>query len=145
MKDIVLFDLDNTLANNNHRQHLITGPDADWKSFDRSCVSDTLIESAWRLHNSLRCSYYRTWIISGRSEEVRGYTEDWLAANHMSWDMLLMRPVGDHCTNDELKKRWLNDGTIDKSRVLCAFDDNEATCKMFQSEGIPAFRVLLPK
>ena len=53
----------------------------------------------------------------------------------------LMRRAGDFTPDDVLKRTWLNDGTIDKARVLCAYDDRAKVVQMWRSEGIPCFQV----
>lgn len=141
-RDIVLFDLDGTLADIKHRLHLIECDKPDWPSFYRSCVSDTVIEHMqmiWDLFE--RDQKYKLWIVSGRSDEVRGYTVDWLLHHAFRWDRLIMRPAGDYTKDCDLKLRWLQDGTIPKDRVICVFEDRSQVVNMWREQGLNCLQV----
>lgn len=141
-KDIILFDLDGTLADCTHRQHhLRSEGQKNWKQFFKECHLDTPIEHAIRVLHSLRANGYQIWITSGRSDEVRAETEEWLAAYDIDYDRLIMRRAGDHTDDGTLKPSWLENGTIPKDQVLCAFDDRNRVVKAWRATGIPCFQV----
>ena len=135
-RDIILFDLDGTLADCSHRLHHITTPEyvvgsgpipegtkKNWKAFFADCYADKPIEHAIQVANALAAHGFLIWITSGRSDEVRAETEEWLAQHRVDYHHLIMRKAGDHTDDGLLKPSWLEDGTIDKERVLLAFDD----------------------
>ena len=82
VKKLYVFDLDGTLADLNHRLHLIKGKKKDWPSFYRSCVSDKPKHWVISLLNMCRKDG-EILILSGRSDEVEGYTRDWLIDNYI--------------------------------------------------------------
>jgi hypothetical protein len=145
MKDLVIFDLDGTLALTEHRSHLVQGPRKDWRAFFAACVDDEpnipVIE-ALRAH---RAAGHSLMIVSGRSDEVRMQTHAWLFKHVFPGETVCFAPIlrkeGDFTPDDELKRRWLCDGTIDRSRVLCAYDDRDKVVAMWRAEGIPCFQV----
>ena len=141
---IVIFDLDGTLADISHRRHYVEKPDkqdADWRAFYAACVDDKLnhaVDHAWI---SYQASGYEMWIVSGRSDEVRPQTEEWLTKMSLRPDKLLMRKADDHQPDHKLKRAWLNDGTIPKKRVVTVFDDRDSVVAMWREEGLTCFQV----
>lgn len=131
---MIIFDLDGTLANCEHRRHFVEplhpknidnaemlsynaytgelvkaiGWKPDWKAFYEACDHDTLIEPVAFLWNdfevTLSCYPEEIQIWSGRSESVRDKTEQWL-------DKHLFIPAGYFPTG--LKMRPIGDNTPD--------------------------------
>ena len=145
LKDIVIFDLDGTLADVTHRRHFVEKPDkvdADWRAFYAACTEDDVNRPVAEAFDALRdCGHYEVWIVSGRSDEVREATEQWLFVNDLEPHKLLMRSARDHQPDTKLKKAWLDDGTIPKGRVLCVFDDRDSVVAMWRAEGLACFQV----
>lgn len=149
IKDIVIFDLDGTLALIDHRRHLVEGKTKDWPAFYAACVDDLPNEAviaALRGYAAIGCQIV---IFSGRSDEVRNETKAWLIehliasiSERVPNPRLIMRKEGDFTADDVLKRQWLNDpNIIDRERVLCVFDDRDKVVKMWRDEGIPCFQV----
>lgn len=169
MKDIIVCDLDGTLADIRHRRHLVettcTACDGhgvlgtfgnvpcmacmntgkvgkpDWRAFFAACVDDKPLQTTMDAVHALNEKYF-VWIVSGRSDEVRKETVDWLIKHNLGiWDRLIMRTAGDYTPDDELKRRWLHDGTIPKDRVFCVFEDRDRVVKMWRDEGLTCYQV----
>lgn len=64
----VVFDLDGTLALNEHRQHFVERPigEKDWRSFFAACDKDTLFWQVARILQVLDATGNRVEIWSGR-------------------------------------------------------------------------------
>tara|TARA_B000000565_G_scaffold250158_1_gene222338 strand:+ start:676 stop:1383 length:708 start_codon:yes stop_codon:yes gene_type:complete len=92
-KNLIICDLDGTIANIEHRLHYIKGPKKDWPSFNKACVHDTVNkdvrEILWNMYDAGRKNGERPtdlqkvsdrfiYFFSGRSEAVRKETEEWL-------------------------------------------------------------------
>lgn len=151
IKNIVVFNLDGTLADNSHRQHLVQRPQPEWEEFHLACVRDLPILStviAFQLYES---AGYRPIITSGRSEIARFDTEHWIRTHLLSprskfrMDRdLFMRPREDFRPDHELKRGWLNPSIknhIPKKYVLCVYDDRKSVVDMWRSEGLQCFQV----
>ena len=153
MKDVVIFDLDGTLALIQHRTHYIKdGAPKRWREFYAACINDEpnlpVIES---LKAHLRAGH-RVMIVTGRSDEVRAETEQWLLTHVFNYSdgesgdyfdpsLILMREASDHTMDHELKRRWLNDGSIERKKVLCIYEDRERVVQMWRDEGMSCFQV----
>lgn len=135
MRKLYVFDLDGTLANLDHRLNLIKCEKPDWPSFYRSCVSDTPKQWTIDLLNILR-SHGDILILSGRSDEVEGYTRDWLIQHHILYDYLVMRPAGNYEADDKLKKKMMDDFLRDKDfKVQFIVDDRQRVVDMWRDNG----------
>lgn len=140
MKDIVIFDLDGTLALITHRQHFVRGGKKRWREFFAACVDDTPNEPLIKILRQLYPAFEIN-IVSGRSDEVRSQTEAWLQRHAVPYHRLIMRRAGDFTADNILKISWVDDGTIDRSRVLCVFDDRDKVVRMWRDAGIPCYQV----
>jgi len=137
----VIFDLDGTLCDISHRLHHIKGGKKDWEAFHAGCVNDVpkleIIELFKRLDTSMRGGPLRTFIVSGRSDKVMSETQDWLYAQGVYPDDLIMRPDGDYNPDHELKRRWLNEGKFGpKEDILFCVDDRQRVVDMWRQEGL---------
>ena len=141
MKDIVIFDLDGTLALIEHRVHHIHGPEKDWNAFYQACDKDDPFEAVCAVDRALQLNGYRLWVVSGREDSVRSKTVAWLEAYHIQIDALLMRPTGDFTPDHKLKIRWVEDGTIPIDRVMCVYEDRQSVVEMWRNAGLPCFQV----
>jgi phosphoglycolate phosphatase-like HAD superfamily hydrolase len=103
MTNIVLVDLDGTLANCDHRLHHIQpGPERDWDAFYESCHLDQPHLDMIRMVNAIS-DHYLVIILTGRREETRAVTEEWLHEHGVEFHALIMRPVGNR-TDDHVWK-----------------------------------------
>ena len=137
---IVIFDLDGTLANIDHRRHLVEGVQKDWRRFFAACRYDILNDPVAAAFFGFSKQFDR-WIVSGRSDEVELETRVWLRDKGLFPDLLLMRKSGDYRSDVDLKREWLHSGIIPKDRVLCVFDDRDSVVAMWRAEGLPCFQV----
>lgn len=141
MQDIVLFDLDGTLANGDHRVHHVLKHPKYWRTYFHHCDADKIIPHARVIFCAMIAAGFQVWIVSGRSDEVRDKTLQWLDENECLPHNLIMRKEGDCTGDDVLKVSWLKDGTIPKERVLCVFDDRARVVKAWRKAGIPCYQV----
>ena len=144
MRNIVLFDLDGTLADITHRRHHVEKADkkdADWRAFYAAGVDDLVNLPVAAMFDVLRQSGRQVWIVSGRSDEVKAETLAWLSNACLVPDRLLMREANNHEPDVKLKRRWILDGTIPADQVLCVFDDRASVVDMWREEGLACFQV----
>lgn len=144
----VIFDIDGTLANAQHRIHHIKKRPKDWDSFFGSMIDD---KPFWHIREvllSLRNGNTMPIIFaSGRPEKYRDVTVQWLE----KWDLhdsilsghirLYMRPDGDRRDDDIVKREILGKMWQDGWEPLMAFDDRDRVVKMWRDNGVPCLQV----
>lgn len=146
----IVFDLDGTLANIEHRLHHIQKEDQvtklkrkpDWGAFSRACVDDQPIHQIIRIYQALREQRHSIEIWSGRSDIVRAETENWLQQHDITgYDKLLMRFNGDFTPDDQLKEIWLNHAIRAGKKPDLVFDDHTRLVQMWRRNGIRCCQV----
>jgi hypothetical protein len=149
MKPLYIFDLDGTLANIEHRKHYLEYKNDPhrWRRFYAACGDDQPNLPVLKTMESLRHAGADIWFFSGRSDEVRDLTVDWLAyhtsfMSHEIDQVLMMRRAGDYTADDELKEQWLNGMLVDdRLRLLAVFDDRDRVVQMWRRNGVACFQV----
>ena len=141
---MIIFDLDGTLSDCSHRQHLVQGKERgakDWDRFYAECINDKPNKPVLWLFKLLvrqRCGEVQIW--SGRSEAVRPQTESWFRTHSLDLGThcvpLLMRPVQDHRPDTELKAQWLEEAQQDGWRVDFVVEDRARVVAMWRAKGI---------
>lgn len=149
---MLIFDLDGTLADCEHRRPLVAhAPDRrtpQWDKFYQLCDRDTPIKPIIDIMLTLRASH-EVQIWSGRSEVVREKTERWLAQyafGNFAWIIptptnpwyvpLRMRPAGDTTPDDALKERWLREAQSAGKHITMVFDDRDKVVAMWRRNNI---------
>lgn len=141
-KSIVIFDLDNGIADTSHRMHfLTTGHKKDWDSFYRACVDDTIREAARMLAGLLQLNGYEIVILTGRPEFVYNQTVEWLHKHKFPYDKLQMRPQGNQKPDERLKEKWMFELLGGPDKVLCAFESRDKVCEMYRGHNITCFQI----
>ena len=142
-RDIVIFDLDGTLANIDHRKHFIETPTKDWASFNAACSKDTKISFTCNLLCSLASAGFSIYIITGRDEAYRAETVTWLSENNLSKSVqrLLMRPAKNTQKDYEWKASLVASKIIDLKKVQAVFEDRSSVVKMWRSLGLQVYQV----
>lgn len=140
-KNIIIFDLDGTLANTEECRHLLEGDTKRWDEFYLAATQVNSVAAVVKTAQAFRAMGYEIIIASGRSDAVRHETKLWLAKHDVPYDMLIMRRHKDHTPDDQLKKSWVDSGMIPKEQVLCVFEDRDRMVAMWRGIGLPCFQV----
>lgn len=143
-KDIVIFDLDGTLAIIDERlkESSIKSGKINWKRF----FSEDLIKKdlpnlpVIKTANLFHQNGYKIYIFSGRSETTENATRKWLKDNRIQYDYLRLRKENDYRPDEIVKKDFLKTLSI-LDRVFLIFDDRKKVVKMWRSLGLPCFQV----
>lgn len=157
MKPIYIFDLDGTLALIDHRRHILDSDSpTKWRDFFAACVYDQPNLPVIRTMQALRRSGAEIWIWSGRSDEVKAQTVEWLCKHGCfgntggflpAWpfgapERFRMRKVGDFTSDDQLKRTWLSEiEPPEYKRLTAVFDDRDKVVAMWRAAGVPCFQV----
>lgn len=148
MCPLYIFDLDGTLALIEHRRHFVEDKrNARWPEFYAACDKDAPNQPVIDTMDRLRRSGAEVWIFSGRSDETRQKTINWLAQHTplCSWEAdgaLTMRKEGDYTPDDVLKRQWYDSMLIDdQQRLVATFDDRDRVVKMWRDARVTCFQV----
>ena len=133
-EEIVIFDIDGTLADVSERLHHIKKKPKDWNSFFQGIPQDKAILSMVRLCNILYESGIKIILCSGRSDQYRSETIDWLAQEGVNYHELRLRGGHDR-RSDVIVKREMLAG-MDLSRILFVVEDRSGVVEMWRSEGL---------
>jgi len=142
-KKTIIFDLDGTLANGKHRNHLV--PDASiahlcesWEVHNLASVDDTPIANTIAVCNALSLNY-NIIILTGRCEVARDITVDWLRDHYVYYDQLIMRPEDDSRPDILYKEEELL--LIGLDNILCCYDDLEHVAVHMRDLGLTCYLV----
>jgi len=133
-EEIVIFDIDGTLADVSERIHHVRKKPKNWNAFFQGMAQDKAIHSMVRLCNLLHASGIQIILCSGRTEERRQQTIDWLARQGVNYHDLLLRKDNDHRQDSVVKREML--AAIDKSKILFVVEDRSRVVEMWRSEGL---------
>lgn len=136
----VIFDLDGTLANAEHRLHHIKNGSRDWDLFFEACVDDTPIDNNIELCQSLY-ENYNVIILTGRSNVVWDKTVTWLREHDIAYDELLMRQNGDYTPDHELKILMAQKANLTPKNTLCVFEDRSSVVRAWRNAGFVCHQV----
>lgn len=133
-EELVIFDIDGTLADISERVHHIRKKPKNWNAFNEGIAKDKAIHSMIRLCNVLYASGLHIILCSGRNEQNRPETVRWLERQGVKYHELLLRPDEDYRTDSVVKRELIQH--IDKSRILFVVEDRSRVVEMWRSEGL---------
>lgn len=143
MKNIVIFDLDGTLADGRHRLHALPKKSPEeprsWDEFNRLSIHDTPIYDNIEICNALYADDKEIVILTGRNEIAREDTVEWLRIHDVHYDRLIMRGYDDARKDIYTKEEAIKQ--IGVWNVLCAFDDLPHVVKHLRGMGITTYQV----
>ena len=139
----VVIDIDDTLSLAGERFKLATKSDGkiDWDiAHDTELVKKDkpnlpMIDLAKRYKKA----GFKVVILTGRPDTIRTTTEEWLDKYGIEYDELYMRNKKEHYLKADVFKKGIYEIYLDD--VFCAYDDDERIIQMWNSVGIPAFKV----
>jgi hypothetical protein len=134
VEEIVIFDIDGTLADVSERIHHVRKKPKNWNAFFQGMAQDKAIHSMVRLCNILYAAGIKIILCSGRSEEHRLETVQWLAEKGVNYHELILRRDGDRRSDAIVKREMLV--SLDRSKILFVVEDRSRVVQMWRSEGL---------
>jgi hypothetical protein len=134
VEEIVIFDIDGTLADVSERVHHINKKPKNWDAFFQGIPQDKAIRSMVRLCNILYASGIKIILCSGRSDQYRSETVEWMAQQGVNYHELLLRRNNDRRSDVVVKREML--AGIDRSQILFVVEDRSGVVEMWRSEGL---------
>jgi hypothetical protein len=137
---MIVFDIDGTLSIVGNRVKYLQQEPKNWDAFYSACWQDKpntpVVELCCNLEH-----HYDIIFVTGRREETRGVTLQWLYENGLGNDLndkLFMRKDGDHrhdtIVKPELVKEFLGD-------IKMVFEDRNSMVAKWRELGIPCMQV----
>jgi phosphoglycolate phosphatase-like HAD superfamily hydrolase len=142
-KMLIVFDLDGTLANIEHRLGYVRSKPKNWAAFDAGIPNDAVNLPVATVFHQMVDAGHTVILASGRNERSRISTQDWLRKNGFSsYDKLYMRLADDFRSDDIVKLEILDQIIADYGRKPdMVFDDRPRVVKMWRDNGIFVFDV----
>lgn len=140
-KQIVIVDVDGTLADSKHRLRKKPTGGTDWEYFFRPelIMQDPPFPVVVKWVQELY-GHYTVVIVSGRPEnKAAQQTVGWLALQGVPYNHIFMRGSGDKRDDTVVKKEILD--KLPKNKIAFAIDDRNRIVDLWRSEGIKCYQV----
>lgn len=137
----VIFDIDGTLANIEHRTHYVRNGNHDWDKFYSEIEFDAPRPEVIRLTQWYWDNGYHVILCSGRPEHTREATVKWLHENNVVYEALHMRLNNDYRADYIVKKEMLDYIIGQGFDIEVVYDDRQQVVDMWRENGIPVFQV----
>jgi len=139
----VIFDVDGTLMDIEHRRHFVTQRPKDFDAFrdPEVVMQDTPNKEIFELAKALKDAGNRIIVSTGRNKRQRATTLKQLMMNGLVFDAMYMRGDTDFRPDDELKKEFLIKMKEDGFNPVMAVDDRQQVVDMFRAEGLRVLQV----
>ena len=126
LPNAVLVDLDGTLA---------LGKGRGWFDYDK-VINDQLEFRVAHIVRSLQQQGHKIILITGRDEECRGVTTEWLDANLTIPYILYMRSHGDKRSDSEVKLEIYKQEIEKEYNITSVFEDRNKVVDMWRQQGL---------
>ena len=136
MMKAVIFDIDGTLADCEHRRQYVATKPKNWPAFEAGQSADPVMS---RVKDTLLDFYakeYKIVLCSGRNDHTRDQTIEWLNRNEIPFDDLYMRTSGDSRKDNIVKSELLDQILAKGYDILMVFDDRQQVVDMWRQRGL---------
>jgi phosphoglycolate phosphatase-like HAD superfamily hydrolase len=141
-KQTIIFDVDGTIADVEHRRHFVSQKPADWKSFREQTKFDTPVEWVCDIAKRFIAQGDNVAFFSARNESEREITEkqisEWIGKGHQG---LFLRPDGDFRRDDEFKSDLADKFEEVGGKIDIVFDDRNQVVDMWRQRGTTVVQV----
>lgn len=141
MNKVVVFDIDGTLANIEHRRHWVANKPKNWKAFNAGMDRDTVHEDIKWMNVNFASQGHKIILCSGRGEEHRVITTEWLNRNGIFYDDLYMRSAKDHRQDYIVKVELLARIREEHREPFLWFDDRTQVVDAIRAQGVRVLQV----
>lgn len=145
-KKVIVFDIDGTLADGEHRMHLIRGEGKkDWNTFfDKAMEDPPHHEIQWLNHIMAERDDVEIVVLTARPEKRRDITEQWLAEHNIEHTELILKPnreEQDRVPDHAFKERILDEMIAQGRKPYMVFEDRQNVVDMWRKRGIKCLQV----
>lgn len=137
----VIFDIDGTLMDIDHRRHFVSGDTKDWVAFKEHTIADKPFDQVVDI-----ALMYQDWganihLCSGRNESQREVTELQMRICGIEYKTLQMRWDDNYEPDEVLKYDMLQQLREDGYNPTLVFDDRDKVVQMWRNNGLRCFQV----
>lgn len=141
-KRTIIFDVDGTIADVEHRRHLVNGDNKDWNAFRNATVDDKPVQWVCDIAKRFIAQGEEVAFFSARNESEREITEkqisEWIGDGHKG---VFLRP-NDSYEPDEVFKSDLADKFEEMGgKIDLVFDDRNKVVDMWRKRGTMVVQV----
>ena len=140
---LIVFDIDGTLADIEHRLDYVRSKPKNWKAFDAGIPNDKVNTPVAEVFRQMVEEGHHVILASGRNDRSRAATEDWLRKSSLvGYEKLYMRKADDFRGDDIVKREILDEIVANWGRKPdMVFDDRPRVVRMWREAGIFVFNV----
>ena len=133
--EALIVDLDGTLADIRIRLKHLSGKKKDWKSFNKTIETDELHE--WCRQIIVRfATDHKIIIVSGRTDDLKKETEEWLRKFDVPFHYLFMRKGNDFRSDTIVKLEIYERKIRENFKITFVLDDRQKVVDMWRAEGL---------
>lgn len=141
MNKIVIFDIDGTLANIEHRRGYVASKPKNFKAFNAAIPQDTPHEEIVFLAKTFADQGHTVLLCSGRGEESREVTVKQMEDFGVSFQKLFMRSLNDYRADNIVKVELLAEIRKEFGEPYLWFDDRKQVVDAIRGEGVRVLQV----
>ena len=142
IKKNIIFDIDGTIADMQHRRHFVESTPTDWKSFKEHTKFDTPNQWVVDIAKRFVAQGERVVFFSARNESERDITEqqirEWVGIDKPD---LLLRKNDDFRSDDVFKSEVADLFEQHVGKIDMVFDDRNSVVKMWRERGLNVIQV----
>ena len=136
MNKVIIFDVDGTIADVEHRRHLVNGDNKDWKNFRLATEFDTPVQWVCDIAKRHIAQGDEVAFFSARNESEREITEkqisEWIGDGHKG---VFLRPNGDYRPDEVFKSELADKFEELGGKIDLVFDDRNKVVDMWRQRG----------
>jgi hypothetical protein len=133
----IICDLDGTLCKVDHRLHFVRRPKGekkDWNGFFRAMTHDEVNQWCKDILETFN-NKYAVVLCSGRPDNYRIQTEEWLFKHKIAYESLFMRNRGDQRQDNIAKEIILDFEILTRYTPYFMIDDRQQVVDMWRARG----------
>lgn len=131
-----IVDIDGTLADCRHRIHHVRHGKRNWPAFFEGISDDTCIEPVRDIATSLIRDGVAIILCSGRGNDYRSKTVEWLGKHKVPFTALYMRAAEDYRQDHIVKEELLAKIREDGYEPFVVIDDRQSVVDMWRKNGL---------
>ena len=142
MNKVIIFDVDGTIADVEHRRHLVNGDNKDWKNFRLATEFDTPVQWVCDIAKRHIAQGDEVAFFSARNESEREITEkqisEWIGDGHKG---VFLRPNGDYRPDEVFKSELADKFEEIGGQIAHVLDDRNNVVEMWRQRGTTVVQV----